>query len=146
MVFKNIKKSCLAFLLMFLISLSANASESFEAKLLLKESTKEGNTLFKLEENIIYSNHKLNKNVKYNTMIKKLVEKVIFFESKYKNEALFFVESIEDKNKKLWTISTNVISNDTSVSQFTVSYDNKIVSGWINRNNKDIFGLRIFNF
>lgn len=122
------------------------ASDSFEANLLLKETSKEGTIISTLKEKINFSNNKIDKNIKYNNILKKLIQKVIIFENKYEDEALFFVESIEDENKKAWTISTNVMSSDTSVSQFIVVYDDKIISGWINRNNKDFFGMRIFNF
>lgn len=56
------------------------------------------------------------------------------------------MDTIIDNDAKEWTVSINVVDKNSSVTQFISKKDDLIINGWINRNNKDIFGLKIFNF
>jgi len=139
------KKIVFLFLALVFLSFNINANDSFEATVLIKETANDGKVIYKNKENIVFSNESLNKKIKYSEELKEIIKRVIIFEAKYKDEDLYFVDTFEDKNN-IWTISINVMSNDTSVTHFVVKYSDITVNGWINRNNKDIFGLRIFNF
>ena len=139
------KKIVFLFLALVFLSFNINANDSFEATVLIKETANDGKVIYKNKENIVFSNGSLNKKIKYSEELKEIIKRVIIFEAKYKDEDLYFVDTFEDKNN-IWTMSINVMSNDISVTHFVVKYSDITVNGWINRNNKDIFGLRIFNF
>ena len=146
MIINKLKMVFIILVTSSLFFLNLEAGDSFEARILIKETMQNGEVIYEINENIDFSNNSLNKKVKNEKMIEKIIKRIIVLEAKYKDTDLFFVESLEDDKKNIWTISAEVTSNDTSVTQFVAKVDDKIISGWINRNNKDIFGLRIFNF
>ncbi len=121
-------------------------AKSFEALIEIKEIDNNKIILLEKKEKIIFENNMLNKDLKYNKALSLILNKIISLEKSYKDSDLYIVESLKDEKGKTWTISSTITSNDISVTQFISSQEEKIISGWINRNNKDIFGLRIFNF
>ena len=142
MLFKN-KILMIIISLFFIINLQARG---FEAIVEIEEKNNQELVVFKKKEKIIFENNSLNKDLKYNEALSLLLNKIMILEKKYKDEDLYIVESIKDAKGETWTISSTITNNDVSVTQFISSQEKKTISGWINRNNKDIFGLRILNF
>lgn len=135
----NLKR--VLFLILFSI-VTLNASDSF--KMILKESDLKGKITY--EEKYDLSLDKINSEVKYNKILKEIVLKILAYEKEYVDSELFFVKSIYDEKGNEWTISITVVDKDSSISQFICKQGNIIINGWINRNNRDIFGLKILNF
>lgn len=135
----NLKR--VLFLILFSI-VTLNASDSF--KMILKESDLKGKITY--EEKYDLSLDKINSEVKYNKILKEVVLKILAYEKEYVDSELFFVKSIYDEKGNEWTMSITVVDKDSSISQFICKQDNIIINGWINRNNRDIFGLKILNF
>lgn len=135
----NLKR--VLFLILFSI-VTLNASDSF--KMILKESDLKGKITY--EEKYDLSLDKINSEVKYNKILKEIVLKILAYEKEYVDSELFFVKSIYDEQGNEWTISITVVDKDSSISQFICKQGDIIINGWINRNNRDIFGLKILNF
>lgn len=129
------------FLILFSI-VTLNAGDSF--KMILKESDLTGKITY--EEKYDLSLEKINNEVKHNKILKEIVLKILAYEKEYVDRELFFVKSIYDEKGNEWTISITVVDKDSSISQFICKQGDIIINGWINRNNRDIFGLKILNF
>lgn len=129
--------------LFFIVNLYAN---SFEAIIQIKEVNNEKIILFEKKEKIYFEKNILDKDLKYNEALSLILSKIMILEKNYINEDLYIVESLKDSEGITWTISSTITSKDVSVTQFISYQENRTISGWINRNNKDLFGLRIFNF
>lgn len=137
----KIKLVSLLFFVLFAIVIYAESS--FSATLIIKETDKTGRIIYQKEEKIedFYSFT----DKKYKDDLSEVLKIIKSLENKYVDEKLYFVKSY-DGNFAKWTISSNILTKDTSVSHFISEGDEITVSGWVNRNNKDIFGFRIFNF
>ena len=129
--------------LFFIINLYA---KGFEAIIEIKEVNNKKIALYEKKEKVVFENNSLNKDLKYNNALSLILDRVMILEKSYKNTDLYIVESVIDGEGMRWTISSTITSKDISVTQFISSQDDITISGWINRNNKDIFGLRILNF
>ncbi|TLP39132.1 hypothetical protein [Arcobacter arenosus] len=123
-----------------------NAKQGEKFILILKESNINGKVLYKLKDKLSLNELEINNSLKRNYMLQRILEKIFDHEDEYTDEELFFVDTLIDKDGNEWTLSVNVLDNNSSVSQFISKKDDLIINGWINRNNKDIFGLKIFNF
>ncbi len=123
-----------------------NAKQNEKFILILKESNINGKVIYNLKEKLSLEELEINHSLKHTYTLQRIVEKIFNHEDEYINEELFFVDTIIDDKGKEWTLSVNVLDKNSSVSQFITKEDNLIINGWINRNNKDIFGLKIFNF
>jgi hypothetical protein len=131
--------------------LSLNAlitSNSFEFVLSLKEQDRNNITLYEEKNLSMYLNDKgnLSKEIKYNDIIVKILGKIKTYELTYKGLEIYQVLTLIDSNNQKWTYSITVNGENQSVTHIISSQDQKIIEGWINRKNKDLFGLRIFNF
>lgn len=144
----NVKKYSIRylFLLLFLNQTILFASDSFEMEITIQETSIEGIEKFKNTYNVNLSKNKINKNIKYKIQLTQIAKKILQFEQRYDNENLYFLDEFKDSKGNIWTISSNIKSNDVSVTHFISKQTDKIIDGWINRDNKDIFGFRIFNF
>jgi len=146
---EKMKNVFLKFLVVFTLISSLfilNAKQGEKFILILKESNINGKILYKLKDKLSLNQLEINDSLKHNYMLQRIVEKIFDHEDEYADEELFFVDTIIDKDGNEWTLSVNVLDDNSSVSQFISKKDNLIINGWINRNNKDIFGLKIFNF
>ena len=142
MFFKN-KLLAIFFSLFFISNLYA---KNFEAVIQIEEVNNQKITIYNKKEKVIFSKNLLNKDLKYNKALALVLNRIMTLEQGYKDKELYEVESFKDENGLTWTISCTVTAKDESVTQFISSQDKKTISGWVNRNNKDIFGLRIFNY
>lgn len=144
------KLSKLTIFLLFIIGVISMskvlANDNFEAIVTIRETTLDNKLLTTEKYNILLKNNTIDKNLKYKSVFEKIMTRIKHFENKYDGEDLFFVEMVKETDNKEWTISIEVKDSDISVTHFISKYDDKIIDGWINRNNTDIFGLRIFNF
>ena len=129
--------------LFFMINLYA---KSFEAIIEIKEVNNKKITLYEKKEKVIFENNLLNKDLKYNKVLSLILDRIVILEKSFIDTDLYIVESLIDEEGTRWTISSTITAKDVSVTQFISSQDEITISGWINRNNKDILGLRILNF
>lgn len=123
-----------------------NAKENEKFILILKESNIDGKILYEKKEKLSFNELEVRTDLKHSYILQRIVEKVLDHEDEFIDEELFFVDTIIDNDAKEWTVSINVVDKNSSVTQFISKKDDLIINGWINRNNKDIFGLKIFNF
>jgi len=132
-------------LLFYLFTVNVLAKE-FQATVLIQESSINKVILYETKEKINYDNNKINKKIKYKKILEQMIKKIIFIEQKYKNKEISFMTNIYDDKKNIWTITITTNNKGNSVSYFISKQSNKIINGWINRDNKDIFGFRLLNF
>lgn len=139
------KKFFLAlFFLVFYVSLEASQSGSF--RLVIKESNLDNKTLSTYKDKISFNNLEINKEFKYKDIVEKILEIAVNYEEEYLKEELYFVENVYDSDGNEWTISVTVTDKNSSITNFTAKFDDLIINGWINRNEKDIFGTKVLNF
>jgi len=134
------------FLLLFLSQTILYANDSFEMEITIQETSIDGIEKFKNTYHVNLSRNKINKNIKYKIQLTQIAKRILQFEQQYDGKNLYFLDEFKDSKDNIWTISSNIKSNDISVTHFISKQSDKIIDGWINRDNKDIFGLRIFNF
>lgn len=133
-------------LLLFTVHTSLFGLDSFEFNLNLTEKENKV-VLYELNGiSVKLKNNKLNKEVKYHDILVKSLYFIKDLEKQYKNKEIYQIKTIIDSNNHEWTFSIRVTSKDTSVTHFILFKKDTTVEGWINRNNKDLFGLRILNF
>ncbi len=133
------------FVIATLISINLTAQQSFEATIKIQETNLNGTITYNEEKKIKF-NKKIIENIKYKNILNIILNKINISEQQYIGKDLFLVESINDLDDNIWTITIRVINKDISVTHFISKQNNKIINGWINRDNKDIFGLRLFNY
>lgn len=132
------------FVLVFCVSLEASQSGSF--RLVIKESNLDNKTLSTYKDKISFNNLEINKEFKYKDIVEKILEIALNYEEEYLKEELYFVENVYDSDGNEWTISVTVTDKNSSITNFTAKFDDLIINGWINRNEKDIFGTKVLNF
>jgi len=138
-------KKIFFFILMAILSKSLTA-QTLEYYLKLEKIDDSKNIVYQFDNKIIFSNKNIQPNIQYKDIIKKIIKKMRSYEKQYKNEELYFMNSTKDTKNNIWTYNIRVKSNDISICSFLSKQNNYTVSGWISNDNKDIFGLRIFNF
>lgn len=139
------KKFFLAlFFLVFYVSLEASQSGSF--RLMIKELNSDNKLLYSYKDKISFNNLEISKEFKYKDIVEKILEIAVNYEEEYLKEELYFVENVYDSDGHEWTISVTVTDKNSSVTSFTAKYNDLVISGWINRNEKDIFGTKVLNF
>jgi hypothetical protein len=133
------------FLLILFFINNLIAQESFSSIVKIKETNNNGIVLYEKEKNILFNNNKIKEDIKYKKVLKVILKRINVSEKQYIGENLFLIYSINDEHENIWTLTVTVKSKDISISHFISKHNNKIINGWINRDNKDLFGLRLFN-
>jgi hypothetical protein len=126
--------------------INLTAQQFFEAIIKIKETNLNGNIIYNEEKKILFNNNKIKENIKYKNILKLILNKVYISEQKYIGEDLFLIETVNDLDDNVWTVTITVTDKDVSISHFISKQKNKNINGWINRDNKDIFTFRLFNF
>ncbi len=134
----------LIIIMLFMSSLIAK--QSFEATIKIEVTNSSNTSIYSKEKDVILINNKINSEIKHKAILEQILTKISILEVEYKGEDLFLLNTINDKFGNKWTINTTVTSKDTSMSHFISKQNEKTINGWVNRDNKDIFGLRLFNF
>jgi hypothetical protein len=134
------------FILYLLLINNLIAKQSFEATVKIEEINLNGIIKYSEKKDILFIDNKIKQNIKYKEILKVILKKINSAEKRYTKEDLFLINTIYDKYGNIWTVSITVTSKDISVSHFVSKQKSKTINGWINRDNKDIFGLRLFNF
>lgn len=130
-----------------LLLINLYGADSFEFNFDLTIKNKQNKIIHEIKnEYIDFIDNNLNKKIKFEKVISKSLPIIQKLELEYKDEELFEINTLKDALDNTWTFSTRVLSDDTSVTHFVSLQADQTIEGWINRNNKDIFGLRILNF
>ena len=143
---KYIKSIFILFIGAILIISNLTANQSFDSILKIKETSKNGEILFKEDRKISLKNEKIVGLTKYNNILTEIITEIKISEKKYLNKELYSIKNLKDSFGNDWTISITITNNDESVTSFISVQDGNTIEGWINRNNKDLFGFRVFNF
>ena len=143
---KYIKSIFILFIGAILIISNLTANQSFDSILKIKETSKNGEILFKEDRKISLKNEKIVGLTKYNNILTEIITEIKLSEKKYLNKELYSIKNLKDSFGNDWTISITITNNDESVTSFISVQDGNTIEGWINRNNKDLFGFRVFNF
>lgn len=143
-----INKKTLLVLIAGTIILATNliGKQSFESKLKIIETKVDGNVVYDEKSAITFKNGSIQNDIKYKNFINKLFINILENEKKFNGKELYYVDSLKDSSNNLWTVTTTVTNKDESVTHAISKQNQKIIEIWINRNDKDIFGLKIFNF
>lgn len=147
----NWQAICKYLILVFLLLSFTNkvVAQDFEVRLRYQEKTLDGKIIKQINNtNVIYNleNNALDTHIPYKQLFIYILSIIIEKEKNFDPDNTFFIENILDQGNHTWTFSITLKDNSSSITHFISHTNNKTIEGWINHDNKDLFGLNLFNF
>lgn len=131
----------------FIVTNYLIANQMFESTLSIKVVDNKGNIIYRKDKlNLYLLNDTIIEDIKYKNILTNMLLIIKNIEENLSDKNDLIVKTLNDSEGNDWIITVVVKEKDTTVSHFISKQDNYTIEGWINRDNKDLFGMRVFNF